>query len=277
MASGVTLLMLLNTYNWCGLIVQRPLPSVAMDHNVAELAGDRAMAYVRPNKYDVIAKDSRLAYDLVDPVIAMDRAMLEMPRHCRFTLALDESQRKVDEDGRMVVRNTPISKAAVNPYLGTEIPGCKELGLNPTRIYYLLRPPEELKAAASSFIGQPFLDEHKPHSAKTHDGNLVIGSVVGQPHFEDPYLLADVAIWPERAIDDVASNKRKEISASYHYTPVMTPGIWRGIPYDGIMTNLTGNHIALVRNGRAGSDVAVADSGDEMFWTRIALDRDLSI
>ena len=232
------------------------------------------MSYVRPDGLAAIANDAVLVREMSEPVLAMDRALREMPRV--FTLALDRaSQRIVDEDGRMVVHDTPISKATVNPYVGAEIPGFRELGLNPAKIYYMLRPPEELAQAASTFVGQPFLDDHKPHSAKSHDSSLVIGSVVGTPHFEDPYLLADVAIWPEQAIDDVATNKRKEISASYHYTPVMKPGVWRGIPYDGVMTNLSGNHIALVRKGRAGSDVAVADSADELVFARVALDRDL--
>jgi hypothetical protein len=40
----------------------------------------------------------------------------------------------------------------------------------------------------------------------------------------------------------------------------MTPGNYEGAHYDGIMTEIRGNHLALVESGRAGSDVIAADS-----------------
>ena len=41
---------------------------------------------------------------------------------------------------------------------------------------------------------------------------------------------------------------------------VMESGIFDGKSYDGRMKNIRGNHVALVREGRAGHDVRVADS-----------------
>lgn len=40
----------------------------------------------------------------------------------------------------------------------------------------------------------------------------------------------------------------------------MTPGVHEGQPYDGVMRDIVGNHVALVIEGRAGSDVVVGDS-----------------
>jgi hypothetical protein len=40
----------------------------------------------------------------------------------------------------------------------------------------------------------------------------------------------------------------------------MTPGTYKGQPYDGRMTDIVGNHIALVEEGRAGADVHVNDA-----------------
>jgi hypothetical protein len=40
----------------------------------------------------------------------------------------------------------------------------------------------------------------------------------------------------------------------------MTPGEIEGVPYDGRMINIVGNHVALVTVGRAGADVLVGDS-----------------
>ena len=40
----------------------------------------------------------------------------------------------------------------------------------------------------------------------------------------------------------------------------MRPGVANGVPYDGRMTQIQGNHVALVETGRAGSDVVVGDN-----------------
>jgi hypothetical protein len=40
----------------------------------------------------------------------------------------------------------------------------------------------------------------------------------------------------------------------------MTPGMYEGQRYDGVMRDIQGNHVALVKSGRAGSDVMAADN-----------------
>jgi hypothetical protein len=44
----------------------------------------------------------------------------------------------------------------------------------------------------------------------------------------------------------------------------MTPGMYEGQRYDGVMRDIQGNHVALVEVGRAGPDVMAADSQLEM-------------
>jgi hypothetical protein len=39
----------------------------------------------------------------------------------------------------------------------------------------------------------------------------------------------------------------------------MAPGTFEGQRYDGRMTEINGNHVAIVAEGRCGSDVVVAD------------------
>ena len=80
-------------------------------------------------------------------------------------LAFDRSARHVDVDGRLHVAASHISKAAVNPYYGREIPGADTLGLDPARVYQLLRDPEELAKAAPTFNNLPLLSKHVPVSA----------------------------------------------------------------------------------------------------------------
>lgn len=176
-------------------------------------------------------------------------------------LALDRaSVRKSDADGHMHVSLTPISKANVCGYLGREIPGFKELGLAADKVYKLYRHPDELEKAASSFNGKPLLFGHNPVSAAQHDHDRTVGAVHGAV-FKYPFLMASLDVWPSKAIDAIESGEHEELSSAYAYDPDITPGTTPdGERYDGVMRNIRGNHVAMVKEGRAGSDVRVHDS-----------------
>lgn len=173
--------------------------------------------------------------------------------------ALDSSARTIDTDGRLHISRSHISKATVNPYYGSEIPGHEALGLSPNRVYQMLRCPESLAAGASTFARLPILSRHVPVSADAPRQDLIIGSIGSDVTFAEPYLDADLSFWDATAIAGIETNTVRELSCAYHYTPVMQAGTYKGQPYDGIMTNIRGNHLALVEAGRAGSDVLAAD------------------
>jgi uncharacterized protein len=175
-------------------------------------------------------------------------------------MALDASARTIDTDGRMHIDRSHISKAAVNPYYGFEIPNAEMLGLDPQKIYYLFRSPEELSKGADTFARLPILSKHIPVSADSPRQDLIVGSIGSEVNFLDPYLDADVCIWDAKAIAGIETETVREFSCAYHYVPLMTPGKYNGERYDGIMTQIRGNHLALVEAGRAGSDVLAADS-----------------
>ncbi len=175
--------------------------------------------------------------------------------------ALDESTvRSFDVDGRLHVSTTNISKATVNPYKGIEIPDYEQLGLDKDKTYQLLRHPDELAKAAPTFNNLPLLSKHVPLTADTHKPEIVIGSTGTDASFESPYLKNSLVLWSKDGITDVESALKKQLSAAYRYTADMTPGTWEGVPYDGVMRNIEGNHVALVKEGRAGPDVVVGDS-----------------
>lgn len=210
-----------------------------------------------------------------EPAHAQDELTLDVPEflkrdsksEAKERVAMDRgSVRSFDKNGHLVVQRTPVSKATINEYYGREIPGSEALGLDPARRYRLLRHPDELKAAAETWNGKPLMIAHKPISASDHPKDLVVGSVAGA-EFEHPYLYAALNIWDQGAIDAVESGSQKELSSAYHYTADMTPGTFEGQPYDGVMRALHANHVALVRDGRAGSDVVVQDERPLFSWT----------
>ena len=75
-------------------------------------------------------------------------------------LAYDRSLRRYDKEGRLHVELTPISKANICPYFGREIPGGFALGLEPDRIYQMLRAPDELAKGAQSSNNIQLLETH---------------------------------------------------------------------------------------------------------------------
>lgn len=174
-------------------------------------------------------------------------------------LAFDRTARRIDADGRLHVDRSHISKATVNPYYGKEIPGYEALGLQPDKVYRLLRDPVELERAAPTFARLPVLSEHVPVTVEAPRPDLVVGAIGSEVVFAAPYLDADLCVWDATAIAGIETDKVRELSCAYRYVPVMEPGEFEGQPYDGRMTEIQGNHLALVEVGRAGSDVVVAD------------------
>lgn len=181
--------------------------------------------------------------DVAEDSIAMDRA----------------SVRNYDADGRLHVSSTPISKANICEYYGREIPGAGQMGLVPDRKYKLLRHPDELRRGADTFNNLPLLRRHVAVSADDHKPEDVIGSTGSDAEFDAPYLTNSLVVWSKDDIADIEREMKKELSSAYRYRADMTSGTYEGEPYDGIMRDIVGNHVALVKEGRAGPDVVVGD------------------
>lgn len=176
-------------------------------------------------------------------------------------LAFDRATvRRIDVDGRMHVEISNISKATVNPYRGNEIPDWEALGLDANRIYFLLRDPQELEKAASTFNNIPLLSKHIPVSAAEPQKEFVVGATGSNASYQAPYLKNSLVVWDAVAIALIESEEQKELSSAYRYRADMTPGVYEGVAHDGVMRDIRGNHVALVEVGRAGPDVVVGDS-----------------
>ena len=172
-----------------------------------------------------------------------------------------DTSRKKDETGYLRVAKCNISKAVVNEYLGSELQGIVSKQLEPGKIYKIYRSPEALKECAKGFTDVPLYDEH----SKSLSEARVIGTISSDVEFDGKYLKASLTIWDEEAIALVESDRKTELSCDYRCSVTMTPGKSDdGEEYDGVITDMVANHVALVGVGRAGSDVRISDSAKKV-------------
>ena len=173
-----------------------------------------------------------------------------------------ETARTFDENGYLHVSTSNITKEQVVPYVGDTIPGWRELGLDPKKVYQIYRPADEIEKAAETFNGLPLSLDHWNMDAENMPKDKIVGSLGTDAAFNAPYLTNSLTVTDADAIARIKSGEFRDLSAGYLCDVVMQDGIFDGKHYDGRMKNIRGNHVALVREGRAGHDVRVADSAD---------------
>lgn len=165
------------------------------------------------------------------------------------------SKRVVDINGWITIKDNPILKAGIFPYLGSEI-GQGE----PTRVYKVLRSEEELSRPETikSFELVPLINEHFVlGELGTDTDDKPIDGIVGESiYFDAPYLKSNIKVFGKH-IKKLIEVGKIELSAGYSckYIPVEN-----NPDYDFIQTDIRANHLALVEAGRNGSDVAVQDA-----------------
>lgn len=165
------------------------------------------------------------------------------------------SKRVVDINGWITIKDNPILKAGIFPYLGSEI-GQGE----PSRVYKVLRSDEELSKPETikSFELVPLINEHLVlGELGTDTDDKPIDGIVGESiYFEAPHLKSNIKVFGKH-IKKLIEVGKIELSAGYSckYIPVEN-----NPDYDFIQTDIRANHLALVEAGRNGSDVAVQDA-----------------
>ena len=178
------------------------------------------------------------------------------------------SRRELDPvNGFLRVSMSNITKSQIRPYLGREIPDHEKFNLNPNKIYNVLCPKDELEKAAKTFNNLPLTREHIEVDVDDVPKEKIVGSLGDHATVDGKYLKNNLIIYDKKDIDLVLSGKKKELSCGYRYTPVRESGEYEGQHYDFKMTDIIGNHVALVKQGRAGRDVMVADSSKGLLET----------
>ncbi len=179
------------------------------------------------------------------------------------------SARQKDGNGFITIYRNPISRSGVFQYLGRNLPGAE-----PTTVYNVYRPPEELSNpdAIASFKGLPIFDEHEMvgEGYGTDPEQKVIHGWTGDDiSFENNDLLSNLRI-VTATIKSLINSGKKGLSLGYRCIYEKTSGVIDGIRYDYIQRQIRGNHLALVNEGRCGT--AVLDKYDVFDHFDLALD-----
>jgi hypothetical protein len=191
------------------------------------------------------------------------------------SLTLDAPKRT--KEGFLAVR-AKAARAGIYEYLGREIdPTGSHFASD--QIVRVWRSPEEVfnRDSVHSFLLKPVTDDH-PSVPVTMDNWRQHARGVNAGAMRDGDFLAfDLVLMDRSAIDAVDSGKR-ELSNGYTSELDFTPGVTAdGKPYDAQQRNIRGNHIAIVKAGRAGpqcriGDAAICDSIDISVMERLLAD-----
>ena len=131
--------------------------------------------------------------------------------------------KKVDENGWWIIKDNPLSKVGIYPYLGKQI----DDSLKPNKVYRVFRPAEELlnKDTVKSFNLVPLINDHemlgkdfKPAEKKGIDGIIYNPRVA-----HEDMLIGNIKIYSEKMMRDI-KNGKKELSMGYTCTYDLTPG-----------------------------------------------------
>ena len=179
-----------------------------------------------------------------------------MPNSFLYEAQIGPNRYKTDE-GFLLCLNVPIARAGEQEYHGSELPG---IDAGPTGVIVMMREEAEVFAPATmaSFEGKPLvLGAHPPEGVTPENAKiLTVGSMQnirrGQGA-ESDLLIADLLVTSADAIDAVMTGRMREVSCGYMCD------VERAGPGRAAQRRITGNHLAIVADGRAGSRVAIKD------------------
>ena len=115
-----------------------------------------------------------------------------------------------------------------------------------------LRLPEHVFDAESlaSYEGKPVIITHGPgRVGKGNVADVIVGTVLGRGYKDGDRARAKVVV---HDVDSVKRSGLRELSLGYDTVLACEPGEYKGKPYDAVQTKIRVNHLALVREARAG-------------------------
>ena len=180
-----------------------------------------------------------------------------------FSDRLTLDKRRQNSDGYLGI-HARAARTGVYQYLGREVdPDGKHFAAD--QVVNVYRSPDEVfaKDSMASFIGKPITDDH-PDEAVTSANwrDLARGTVMGAKREvadDGEFLGFDLAFMDAETIGKIDDGK-VELSNGYGAELVIEDGVAPdGTEYQARQVDITGNHVALVDAGRAGSSCCLSD------------------
>lgn len=170
---------------------------------------------------------------------------------------------------RRVIRldSMPINKASFTPegfLMDTPILTCTgifEYTNHDGSVRKELRLPEEVfsKESLESYEGSPIIISHDAGLiTKDNVAENEIGTILTKGFKDGDNVRAKIVI---HDTDEMKASGLKELSLGYNLDLDETPGSWNGQHYDAIQRNIRINHLALVREARAGEQARLNIDG----------------
>lgn len=187
-----------------------------------------------------------------------------------FTIQISDHLEVTEPEGFLIARDCTIARTGWQQYKVADLPqdSAEMMGIDTSRggdLIDLYRPPEEVfhPDTLASFEGKPITDNHPPgfvtpenftEFARGHIQNVRKGS---EPLDSGDWpMIADVHINAEPLLSKVRNKVVRELSCGYDYS----------IRKDGdkiLQVDITGNHVAVVPRGRAGSEARIYDAAPD--------------
>lgn len=140
-----------------------------------------------------------------------------------------------------------------------------------------LRAVDQVKDATASLNCKPITLQH-PNQPVTLDNvtDLSVGMSANDAEFDGLNNFVTVTVTDKKAIDAIKNGEVKAISCGYKCNVVDNAGVWQGSKHEQEQRDIVYNHIALVREGRAGDQVrfCVGDSAEAEDIFDIVLEED---
>lgn len=150
-------------------------------------------------------------------------------------------------------------------------------------ILWELRPPEEVfkDSTMDSLRGKPITNEHPSEFVTAENvSDYAVGSIGDSVMRDNLHLSAFLSIQAKEAVDAIKAGKRglscgysvKVVDHDMEYDTIdldgnpikkvyPCPGVFMGVPYDRIQTDIENNHLSLVDRGRAGDAARIRVDG----------------
>ncbi|MGL4898003.1 MAG: DUF2213 domain-containing protein [Cetobacterium sp.] len=181
------------------------------------------------------------------------------------SIIISKNRKYDDINKNLHVENNVLTQEGIAPYLGKELTGWEEMGLEPEKLYYVYRSKDLLEKKKDIFNRIQVTYEHPKQLENEVPKNQIVGTTGENPVVElnsdgIAELRNSITFWDDKIVNEVLNDSIKGLSCGTMLEYKKQGGEWNNKKYDIIVSDMYGNHIALTRNPRIKGAVVSDDS-----------------